>query len=717
MFPHSVRASLSAVFAFGLAAAVATAAPGKKRRVDETPVAPPVAVTAPAVEPAKPAPPAPASPWRVWSDAAGRKIEAEYRGLDGNLVLVRTKEGNSYRLDLTKLVPADWQFARQMQGMLPPPPVPLASATARVDALVLAGLNKAGQQPNAPATDEQLVRRLYLDIVGRIPTAAETAAFVNGKAPDKRTKLIDQLLTSEGYNSQMFNWLADMLRVTDDYGKGVKAYVYEEWIKDQIAENRPWDGFVHDLMTAEGRMSSSGPVGYLLRDRNMPLDNLSNTMTTFLGANVACAQCHNHPLAGWTQREFFELASFFGATDMSYAKSGKAKKLANSTGMDTKLLVNMLALNLADVEALHQNKLTFPKDYKYSDAKPGEAVPPKFIQWTPDDAKSPAYAAQPQKPEELRKTFADWLTHPDNPRFATAIANRLWQRSFGLAVQEPVTDLDDLSKGSNPPLLAHLTAEMKRVKFDLREFQRIIYNTQTYQRQASVTPDLGKGPYLFPGPLLRRMTAEQAWDSVLTLVVGPELDKFKLRRADNIRRMDIPGPINTESIVAKAKELVEQNETSGKGNLATRKRAIRRGGGVNPADYNGAPPPHFEGLTLARASELTQPAKEAHFLRMFGQSDRQIADTDSREGGVPQVLMMMNGDVQKCMASGQSTVLREAANQKSTERQVESLYFSFLGRRPTIAETQSAQRVFGEGLKLADLTWVLFNSREFIFIQ
>ncbi len=140
-------------------------------------------------------------------------------------------------------------------------------------------------------------------------------------------------------------------------------------------------------------------------------------------------------------------------------------------------------------------------------------------------------------------------------------------------------------------------------------------------------------------------------------------------------------------------------------------------GGVNAEDYDGVPPPRFENLTLARASELPQPAKEAHFLRAFGQSDRQIADTDSREGGVPQVLMMMNGEIQRCIASAQSMVLKDAAKQKTPELQVESLYFSFLGRRPTIMETQTARRVFGEGLKLPDLTWVLFNSREFIFIQ
>jgi hypothetical protein len=681
-----------------------------------------------------PSTPAPApSAWHVWSDAQGRKIDAEYRGLDGHLVLVRTKEGQSYRLDLNKLVPADGEFAREMQKSLPPPPLPLAKAAAKIDELVLAGLTKAGQKPNPPATDEQLVRRLYLDIVGRIPTAEETAAFVDSKALDKRPKLIDKLLTSEGYNSNMFNTLADMLRVTDDYGKGVKTFLYEEWIKDQIAENRPWDAFVHDLMTAQGRLSNNGPVGYLLRDRNMPLDNLSNTMTTFLGANVACAQCHNHPLAPWKQRQFYEMASFFGATDTDYRKAtGQAKKLAARTDLNKGLLLNILAPNMAEVEALHRNGMAFPTDYKYDDAKPGGAVAPKFISWSkageaaPQEQSASASASASAatagpvktavKPEDLRKTFADWLTSASNPRFATAISNRIWQRVFGLAVQEPVTDLDDLSKGSNPPLLAHLSEEMKRVHFDLREFQRIIYNTQTYQRQASVTPDLGKGQYLFPGPILRRMTAEQAWDSVLTLVVGPELDKFKLRRSEEINRININGPVTSETVIAKAKELSEGSASGGKKKKG--QKAGKEGGvSVSASDYEGAPPPTFQGLTLARASELPQPAKEAHFLRMFGQSDRQIADTDSREGGVPQVLMMMNGDVQRCIASLQSMVLKDAAKKGSPEQQVESLYFSFLGRRPTIQETQTARHVFGEGLKLPDLTWVLFNSREFIFVQ
>jgi hypothetical protein len=660
------------------------------------------------------------SPWHVWSDPAGHTVFAEFRTLDGDYVTVQTKDAKSYRLNLTKLVPADRDFANQMDRAQPKP-MPVASATAKIDQLVLAGLAKAGQKPNLPATAEQLVRRFYLDIAGRIPTATETAAFVDDKAPDKSAKLIDRLLASEGYNSHMFNWLADMLRVEDDYGKGTKTYVYEDWLKDQIAANRPWNEIVRDLLASSGRLSEVGPVGYLLRDKGMPLDSLSNTLTIFLGANVACAQCHNHPLANWKQRDFYEMAAFFGATDTGNAKGGngkkKAKQIAKNTDLPKKLLQQVVASNTAGVQNLHTDTLTFPKDYKYSDAKPGEPVPPKLIEWDKSDAKNPAYAMSASGPENLREEFANWLTHTDNPRFATAIANRLWKRAFGLAVQEPVTDLDDLSKGSNPELLAQLTEDMKRVKFDLRAFQRIIYNTQAYQRQASLTPDLGKGPYLFPGPLLRRMTAEQAWDSVLTLVVGPALDQFQLRRGDEIRKLAIPGAaLTNEAIIAKVRELQASGDTPKKGGKGKTKKT---GGGTDaaPSEYEGEPPPQFEGLTLARASELPQPAKEAHFLRMFGQSDRTLADGNSLEGGVPQVLMMMNGEVQKVIASSGSMVLRDAAHQQTPERRVESLYFSFLGRRPSIPETQTACRTLREGLALGDLTWVLFNSREFIFIQ
>jgi hypothetical protein len=497
--------------------------------------------------------------------------------LDGDHVLVRTKEGQSYRLNLTRLVPADREFAEKAQRILPGEQVDVAVAAGKVDELIQKSLKAAGKTSNPPAVEELLVRRLYLDVAGRVPTAGELMAYLADKTPDKRAKLIDSLLHSEGYNSQLFDWFSDMLRLRDEFSKGVKSYVYQEWIKDQIAANRHWDSLVYELMTAEGRISSTGPVGYLLRDRGMPLDNLSNTLTTFLGANVACAQCHDHPLASWTERNFYEMAAYFGATEQGFKKRNEFAKLIP----DKKLAGLLTGPNNARVETISKVTTTFPKDYKYDDAKPGDVVHPRLITWDKADEKNPAYlGAQTDKPEELRERFAVWLTHPENPRFATAIANRVWKKLFGLAVQEPVTDLDDLKQAFNPELLAHLASEMKRVHFDLREFQRILLNTAAYQAQSSPTPNLEAGPYLFHGPVLRRMTGEQAWDSLLTLAVGPEVDKFKLHRADEIRRLDLGSNHPSDEVVlAKVAEL-----TGGKG----KKGNVRRKGNAED-DFEGTP--------------------------------------------------------------------------------------------------------------------------------
>ncbi len=648
--------------------------------------------------------------WRSWSDAEGRKLEAEYRGLNGDQLEVRARDGKTYKLSLSKLVAADREYALKLQKQLPPP---LHEAAARIDALVLEGLTKAGKKPNPPLGDEQFVRRVYLDLAGRIPTATEASAFLTDKREGKRERLVDALLEGPGYNSQMFNWLADMLRIMDDYGKGVRTYLYEEWVKEQLTLNRPWDRFVRDLMTAEGRLSDTGQVGYLLRDRGMPLDNLSNTLTTFLGANVACAQCHNHPLAPWTEKDFYGMAAFFGATDTTYVKAtGMAKRMAKTTDVDKGTLLRILAPNLAEVETIGSVTTKLPEDYKYSDGKPGDAVAPSLIAWGEKDRENGAYQGiKTDSPALLRQQFAKWMTHPENPRFATAISNRLWKKLFGLGVQEPVTDLDDLTKASNPELLAGLSDLMRRVRFDLKEFQRVLVNTQAYQRQASVTPDPSKGPYLFPGPVLRRMSAEQTWDSVLALVVGNAVDGFRLQRADWVREVDLEGAVTQEAVVAKARELSEGTTGKRKG------RQGRKGDTSVESDYGDYPPPKVDGLILARASELQQPSKEAHFLRMFGQSDRQVADSNSVEGGIPQVLMLMNGDVQKVISGERSQVLKDAAKEKTPEKQIESFYFSFLGRRPSILEREYARKLLGSGLKLSDLAWVMFNTREFMFIQ
>ena len=584
----------------------------------------------------------------------------------------------------------------------------IKTAALWVDRYVGVALNKAGQKPNPPSDDFVFLRRIYLDAVGRIPTDDEASTFLKDKDPEKRRKLIDKLLLSDGYRSHLFNWLADLLRHKHSIRRTNYSH-YERWLKDQIAKNRPWDEMVYDMLSAEGTIAGSGPTGYLLRDPGMPLDNLSNTLNVFLGANVACAQCHDHPLADWTQREFYELAAFFGATDVSDRDPRKVGNRLKNADISKQDVIKAVAPNMARVHTKSTQSLKFPDDYAYDDVKPGSPVEPLLFVWESGDEKGPAYQVDHKNAKTLRASFAKWLTHEKNPRFPVAIANRLWQRAFGLGVKEPLDDLDDLSKSANPALLALLGQIMIKSDFDLREFQRVLFNTKAYQARSSVSPPIGElDDYLFPGPLLRRMTAEQAWDSILALVLGEKLDLYKIDRSHRVTRYDFPydemSPENVSKVVLSMKKSGHLDKDVGNR--------------LNAKDYvGGKRPPQIEGEFLLRASEMNQPARDDHFLRMFGQSSREIVNDSSREGSIPQTLMLMNGEVQFMLSDRQSRLTKKLRESGGFEPAVQFLFLSFFGRPPSPDEQAAIKDALEQGMKKDDLTWALFNSTEFLFVQ
>ncbi len=584
----------------------------------------------------------------------------------------------------------------------------IKTAALWVDRYVGDALRKAGQKPNPPADDFVFLRRIYLDAVGRIPTDVEASTFLKDKDPEKHRKLIDQLLLSDGYRSHLFNWLADLLRHKQSIKRTNYSH-YERWLKDQIAVNRPWDEMVYDMLSAEGTIAGSGPTGYLLRDPGMPLDNLSNTLNVFLGANVACAQCHDHPLADWTQREFYELAAFFGATDVSDRDPRKVGNRLKNADLSKQDVIKAVAPNMARVHTKSTQSLKFPHDYAYDDVKPGSPVEPLLFVWESGDEKGPAYQVDHKNAKTLRASFAKWLTHEKNPRFPVAIANRLWQRAFGLGVKEPLDDLDDLSKSSNPALLALLGQIMIKSDFDLREFQRVLFNTKAYQARSSVSPHIGElDDYLFPGPLLRRMTAEQAWDSILALVLGEKLDLYKIDRSHRVTRYDFPYDKMSPENVSKAVLSMKKSGHLDK-DLGNR---------LNAKDFvGGKRPPQIEGEFLLRASEMNQPARDDHFLRMFGQSSREIVNDSSREGSIPQTLMLMNGEVQFMLSDRQSRLTKKLRESGGFEPAVQFLFLSFFGRPPSPEERAAIKDALEQGMKKDDLTWALFNSTEFLFVQ
>ena len=702
MIPRILLLALSLT---SLAVTALSAAPGKEARKEAKEAA---AEAAKPKTPAKPIAPAAAVPvvppanavWRVWKDNQGRTVEAMFCGLSGEFITLQTKDGKTYHFNGNVLCPEDIAFAKDcatksrasgFSGLS------VAQAAADIDRLVGAALAAKGKQLNAPASDEQFLRRIYVDAVGRVPTAAEATAFLDDRSADKRAKLIDKVVYTSGYSLQMFNWMADLLRVKDTFYKGVPAFSFEDWLKTRIAANAPWDSMVREMLTADGRLSDNGAAGFLLYDAEMPLDGVSNLMTTFLGSNMACAQCHDHPLADWTQRDFYQMAAFFGATD----------------GKD-EMVISQVKKAIGKDDSVPQNISRRIADFKYKDAKPNSAVSPALIHWEKSDRSLPAYAIDVSKPAQLRNNFSQWMTSPQNPRFADNIANRLWKKAFGLAVQEPVDDIDVYSEASNPALLHHLTQVMKSARFDLREFQRVLYNSKTYQASASASPDLSQGPYLFNGPIIRRLTAEQTWDSLIVNAVGANADNILLRRGDDLKKMALPEGVVT---AAALRQVYEGMKAAGLSKGGAAKKSSGGSTAGLASGYDGEKPTTKYKLLLARASELPQPASETHFLRVFGQGDRQLADSATNDGSVPQVLQLMNGNVGRLVSDIKSHSVVAAYAEKTREAQISSLYLSYLSRRPNAREMAAAGKGLSDGLSLADLAWALANTREFLFIQ
>jgi hypothetical protein len=401
----------------------------------------------------------------------------------------------------------------------------LKNAADRIDSLVNENLKKQNLKPNAKAGDATLVRRLYVLLAGRIPTHKETLAYLSNKSPDRYAALVEQLLSGNGYKSTMYNWYADMFRVTRELRGSIisEGAFFMQFLRDSLHSNKAYDRMVYEMMAAEGSYAENGALGLLLKDAGMPLDSMNNTMSMFLGADISCAQCHDHPFNDWKQSDFYKMAAFFGTTDVNFVRMVQFKNY------NTQLPPHALSSNLhhALPKKDKNDWLTYPDDYAYKDAQPGERVKPAFLVW--EKKLSAAYVpVNYVEQDTLRQQFAKWLTHPQNPRFSATIANRVWKRIFGLGVKEPVTDLDDLNSASNPALLIYLAEVMTDLKFDVRSFQGLLVSTAAFQREAAEHKDLA-AQFYFPGPLLRRMTAEQIFDSLLTTFVGDPINGVGLR--------------------------------------------------------------------------------------------------------------------------------------------------------------------------------------------
>ena len=576
-----------------------------------------------------------------------------------------------------------------------------------IDRLVEENWSKHGVEASPYINDQVFMRRAYLDIVGTIPSGREAIEFINVKNPHKRQILIDYLLDTEGYVSHYYNYWADILRIQSQINN-IDLHNYVSWVKDSLRENKPYDQFVYELITAKGRVWENGAAGYYLRDRGMPLDNTANTVAIFLGTQIGCAQCHDHPFEDWTQRQFYEMAAFTHGVNPRGVDSGNPRdfqkkrrevtqKMANRklSPEEQRLVRRLIQANVWNVQdpAGGKSRLKLPTDYQYDNGKPGELIAPKVIFGNQVNTNSR---------QTSREMYARWMTSPKNPFFAKVIANRLWKKVMGVGLIEPV-DAVEGAEASNPELLEFLTAEMIRLDFDMKEYVRLLMNTDLYQRRAVYQETLEEA-YHFPGPTLRRMTAEQLWDSLVTL----SMDKPETGKYDELIRPRYQ-QINLETL--SADRIIQLGLASGK--QQAKNRMMMRQKAQQKAK---------NGPSLYRASEMRQPSPGNHFLRDFGQSDRNLIEGSNTDPNVTQILTLLNGRHHFQIIRNGSLISDELAQVKNNPKnRARVIYLSVLGRDPAPDEFRLAMTLFKQEKQVVagdrSLVWILLNTPEFMFIQ
>jgi len=635
--------------------------------------------------------------------------------------------------------------------------VPAQKAAARVDALLEAALAEHKLKANPACDDETFARRTYLAVLGRIPTTAELASFVEAKGADKGLALVDDLLGARGHESHLFNWWADLLRVKSRLPQQISGEPYAHWLKESLAANKPYDEMVRELLAAEGpvHQRDNGATGYLMRDRNMPEDNMSNTIRLFLGSRVECAQCHNHPFDSWKQKQYFEMVAFTGG--IQYERRPRedpraiplmraAQERWGQNGV--RALFRTLQPSFTGIYGSGTGAVQLPADYQYDDAKPRSWVTAHAM-FAPSlalDVNSPGPERErprarrnpqrqrrngPQAAEiDSRETFAAWVTAPENERFSTVIANRVWKRLFGRGLIEPVDDLKEDTLSTAPELLTHLAALVRELDYDLREFERTLLYTRHWHREACLPAEVPGDAADLRGPLMRRMTAEQAWDSLLTLVV-PDLDSTlappKSPRAELVYREHetLAGATDEQILERTGLMVLRYTDPAAARREQQRLREERRNEMIR--EMASAGPEERQRLRagralrdLQRASDLPSPAPPGHLLLEFGQSERDLIDASHADATVPQVLALLNDFLEQRLLNNRSAVLaKELEATRDVRGKVRTAFLAVLGRAPTAPETALWEPDIGRSgaRALQDLVWTLVNSHEFLFVR
>ncbi|HYF34579.1 MAG TPA: DUF1549 domain-containing protein [Prosthecobacter sp.] len=508
--------------------------------------------------------------------------------------------------------------------------------------------------------DDVFLRRVCVDLAGRLPKADEVRAFLADPGEDKRARLIDRLVAESGAAEVRFFQIAEALRVKDRVGrKSQEPFI--AWLREGAAKDMPYNELMAAMLRAEGDVDDNPAAGMLRRDGGNMLRTSMELADAFLGAQLYCTHCHDHPYSNYTQRQSYEFANCFYLSAVPAA--AKVNQKPNT------LLPGAVPVGRRsrDSSISPAKGVPLPLHYKYRNGKPGEVVAPRYLpldEGSPSNSASSFLGAPPARAAHLREGLVQWFTGPQNARFAQVGALRQWQHLFGaFGYVSCFRDMDDAGEAYHdsgemvgcdmPPtwsglawqgdvfdrdyigaaVLAALGVEFKRCGYRTREFQRILARTQAYQRQAGPRDPLRAGP--LNAPMVRRLPADVIWKAWT---------------------------------------------------------------GWLPGDQQVAVP---------------QVPDDKHPLRLLGRGKREWSDESRTVISHQFTAFMMADPLLKNVAV--SPKLAPAGGRAATR--VENLFLDILGRFPLDAERTAALRHLSAHPKtgVVDLAWALLNTSEFLF--
>ncbi len=568
-----------------------------------------------------------------------------------------------------------------------------------IDNMIKAKWNEIGLKPSDKTSDEEFLRRIYLDLTGRIPNADEVKGFLDNTSKDKRKNKIDELLASDEYGGYIADeWM--QILFSYDAKRKVQAPTYS-LVRQRFAEdfntNKPYTEFAGKLISAQGFVSSNPYALYIGRFEN-PEDAAGNVMKIFTGRQIQCAQCHKHPYENISQEDFYGVASFFSRRQvLPLLKKDQAEKITNvitkmekqiTKARDMEMENNTDGTNEMNEEMMKkdEHKNVKKKDNDKSKNKNKENkkknIPP---QWAIDSLKQRmndstfkpdllvwdavngqmTYEVKGEKktvyPKFLggasvssdagidrRNLLAENITITEQRQLAKAFVNRFWKHFFGYGFINPVDDMTDGDKGSNPELLEKLTDEFVSSNFDIKALFRLIANTDAYQLSSTPNNSNKDDHEYFSRAVLRPMDPIQLSNSLLSS----------------------SGYFTTGNMKNKSSEELAK---------------IR-----------------FRILQL--------------FVYTFDNDETNEAEDFS--GSITQALLMMNSDItEKISEKKPGNFISQIMNkEKDPEERINLIYLNTLGRFPSEKEMEAALKTAGDTEDTYEnLQWAMLNSSEFIF--